>query len=108
MKQFVYPAICYNDVENETITLLLPDTDIVASGADVEEAFWAAKDYLKSFVDWSIKFDADIPTASTFAQTAKLNPKKAVLLVDVESKSKKADAVKAEQKFQSFVQEFFD
>lgn len=108
MKQFAYPAICYKDIENETTTLLLPDTDIIASGDDVEKAFWSAKAYLKSFIDWSIKLDAEIPEPTSFDKIVRENPRKSILLVDIESRAKKADVLKAEQKFQNFIQEFFE
>ena len=93
MKQFVYPAVCYKDYENETTTLLLPDTDILTSGANVEEAFLGAKDYLKTFVDCSIKFGGTIPEATSFDDTMRLNPRKSVLLIDAESRLHEADGI---------------
>lgn len=108
MKQFAYPAICYYDADNETTTLLLPDTDIIASGENVEEAFWSAKNYLKSFIDWSIKFDAEIPQPTKYSEIVKANSRKSVLLIDTESKAKLADIEKAEQKFQGFIHDFFE
>lgn len=108
MKQFAYPAVCYADNENETMTLLLPDTDIIASGDNVEEAFWSAKSHLKSYVDWAIKFGDEVPTATTFGDTEKLNPKKAVLLIDAESSAQKADFEAAQQRFQNILSDYFD
>lgn len=108
MKQFAYPAICYKDVENETITLLLPDADIIASGDNVEDAFWSAKSHLKSYIDWSIKFDTELPTASNFEEVARTNSRKSVLLVDAESNAKKVDMVQAEQSFNNFIHDFFE
>ena len=93
MKQFVYPAVCYKDYENETTTLLLPDTDILTSGANVEEAFFGSKEYIKTFVDCSLKFAGTIPEATSFDDTMRLNPRKSVLLIDAESRLREADSI---------------
>lgn len=108
MKQFAYSAVCYADIENETKTLLLPDLDIIASGSDVEDAFWSAKKHLESFVDLSIKFGDEILPASTFEEIARLNPKKAVILVDAKTDAELADVEAAEQRFQNFLRDYFE
>ncbi|MBQ7452985.1 MAG: hypothetical protein IJS68_01815 [Clostridia bacterium] len=108
MKQFVYPAVCYKDDEFDTISLLLPDVDIVASGATCEDAFISAKSYLKSYIDWSVKLEGDLPEATSFEDTVKLNPKRSVLLVDATSNAVKADVMSAEQKLKNIMAKYFD
>ena len=108
MKQFIYPAIYYADNENETSTLLLPDPDIIASSDTVENAFISAKDHLQSYVDWSIKFGGEISEATSFKDTAALNPKRDVLLVDVTSNAKAIDKEKFENEGKLFIETFFE
>ena len=85
MKQFIYPALYYADDENETSTLLIDDLDIISSSDTVENAYLSAKDHLQNFVDWSIKYGGVINPATSFKETCALNPKRDVLLVDVNS-----------------------
>lgn len=108
MKQFIYPAIYYADNENETSTLLLPDPDIIASSDTVENAFISAKDHLQSYVDWSIKFGGEISEATSFKDTAALNPKRDVLLVDVTSNAKAIDRTIATNNLNAIADAFFD
>lgn len=91
MKQFVYPAVYYADSENNTSTLLLPDVDILATDDTVENAFVRAKSHLLSFIDWSIKFGGAIADPTSFKETMVLNPRKDILLIDVESNAQKID-----------------
>ena len=108
MKQFIYPAIYYADNENETSTLLLPDPDIIASSDTVENAFISAKDHLQSYVDWSIKFGGEISEATSFKDTAALNPKRDILLVDVTSSAKAIDRTIATNNLNAIADAFFD
>lgn len=89
MKQFIYPAICYKDEEFETITLLLPDIDVISSGATCEDAFVSAKAHLKSFVEFSLKFGGELDEPTKFKDVCAQNPKKDVLLIDTETNAKK-------------------
>ena len=91
MKQFIYPALYYADDENETSTLLIDDLDIIASSDTVENAYLSAKVHLQNFVDWSIKFGGVINPATSFKETCALNPKRDVLLVDVNSEAVPVD-----------------
>ena len=101
MKQFIYPALYYADDENETSTLLIDDLDIIASSDTVENAYLSAKDHLQNFVDWSIKFGGVINPATSFKETCALNPKRDVLLVDVNSDAAPVDKNVIEEDFET-------
>ncbi|MBO4570208.1 MAG: hypothetical protein J5689_03245 [Clostridia bacterium] len=101
MKQFIYPALYYADDENETSTLLIDDLDIISSSDTVENAYLSAKDHLQNFVDWSIKYGGVINPATSFKETCALNPKRDVLLVDVNSDAVPVDKNSLEEDFQT-------
>lgn len=108
MKQFIYPAICYKDDEDESITLLLPDIDVISSGLTCEDAFISAKGHLKSFVEFSLKFGAAIDDATSFKDICAQNPKKDVLLVDAETDAKKIDRQKLDNVAMDVVSQLFE
>jgi len=108
MKRYIYPAIYYADNDNFTSVLLLPDVDIIASDNTVENAFISAKNHLQSYVDWSIKFGGAISEPTSFKETCSLNPKKDVLLIDVESTAKEIDKKAADDYMRNVFNTFFE
>ena len=108
MKQFIYPAICYKDEEEDSITLLLPDIDVIASGATCEDAFLSAKSHLKSFVEWSVKFGGAIDSPTTFKDVSAQNPKKDILLIDAETNAVKLDRDKLDSVAMQVVSQLFE
>ena len=108
MKQFIYPAVCYKDDEDESITLLLPDIDVISSGATCEDAFISAKGHLKSFVEFSVKFGGAIDGATSFKDVCAQNPKKDVLLVDAETDEKKINRDALDTITTSFMNSLFE
>ena len=108
MKQFIYPAICYKDDEDDSITLLLPDIDVIASGLTCEDAFVSAKGHLKSFVEWSVKFGGAIDDATSFKDICAQNPKKDVLLIDAETNAKKINRDALDNVTTSFMSSLYE
>ena len=85
MSEYVYPAIIYPDSEGRGFTLSVPDVNIVTEGETVEEAFLRAKDFLASYIEVCNELDSDIEGSTSFAETAKKNPKRIILLVDADN-----------------------
>lgn len=84
MKKCIYPLVVYADKEDQSYLGLFPDIDVASSGNTIEETFLDAIDNLKSYLVLANKFEADIPSASTYEETTTLNPKRVVLLSMVE------------------------
>ena len=105
MKKYLYPVILFTDAENKSYTVLFPDLDIVASGDTVEDAYLEAEDFLKAYLEFAGKMNSQIPNASTYEDTEKLNPKRIVLLADavVDDKLK---LTKEEEEYKNFVQKY--
>ena len=51
----------------------------------MEEAFLRAKDFLASYIEVCNELDSDIEGSTSFAETAKKNPKRIILLVDADN-----------------------
>lgn len=60
MKELVYPAILYKDVETGGYTIKIPDLGIVTDGANAVDAYIRAKEFLCATIDCAIKFDCEI------------------------------------------------
>ena len=56
---FVYPA--YFVEGDSEVVVSFPDLELVIEGDTYEEAFLFAKNYLKEFFIYSLKYDYDIP-----------------------------------------------
>lgn len=105
MKKYLYPVILFTDAENKSYTVLFPDLDIVASGDTVEDAYLEAEDFLKAYLEFAEKMNSQIPNASTYEDTEKLNPKRIVLLADAEVDDK-LKLTKEEEEYKNFVQKY--
>lgn len=57
MKYFAYPALFYKD-EN-LIRVIFPDLNISTQGDSVTEAFLFAKDLLRQYFCYALKYDLD-------------------------------------------------
>lgn len=78
--QFVYPAIFVKG-KNEIIASF-PDLGIVTDGDTFEEAFLLAKDYLRVYCCYALKFDININKPSFFEDIEQKNTKDITMLVD--------------------------
>ena len=86
MKDLVYPAVVYEDENNQGYTIAIHDLGIVTDGETIVGAYMKAKEYLCAMVDCAIKFDCDIEAPSDFMEVYKKNnadkTKAIVLLID--------------------------
>lgn len=81
MKQFLFPAVFVKDEEG--YTAIFPDLNISTEGETIEEAYLFAKDYLKVYCTYVVKFDLDIDTPSRYEKIVQKYPNDFVQLVDV-------------------------
>lgn len=107
MKKYVYPVILFYSEEENNYTVLIPDLDIVASGDTVENAYLSAEDYLETFLDFAEKMESPINSATSYDDTARMNPKRIILLVDAETENSKVLS-SGEQQYKNFVAQFID
>ena len=86
MKDLVYPAVVYEDENNQGYTIAIHDLGIVTDGETIVTAYIKAKEYLCAMVDCAIKFDCDIEAPSDFMEIYNKNNngkmKSIVLLID--------------------------
>ena len=107
MKTYVYPAVLYQDKDGANY-LSIPDLNLLATGLDAEEAFVSGKEYIKSYFDLATRFDAIIPSPSTYEDICKKYPKNKVVMIDVAIKVNKPELTQEEQDYKNFMKMFFD
>lgn len=81
MKQFLFPAV-FIKTENE-YTVVFPDLNITTEGDTLEEAYLFAKDYLRVYCTYTLKFDVEMDRPSTFSDVQQKYNGDTVMLVDV-------------------------
>lgn len=64
MFHYIFPAVFFNN-ENE-FQALIPDLNLSTAGISLEEAYILAKDYLRAYCSYAIKFDMDVESPSAF------------------------------------------
>lgn len=57
MHYFAYPALFYKD--EDLVRVIFPDLSISTEGANLTEAFLFAKDLLRVYFSYAIKYDLD-------------------------------------------------
>lgn len=57
MHYFAYPALFYQD--EDVTRVIFPDLNISTEGEDLTEAFLFAKDLLRVYFSYALKFDMD-------------------------------------------------
>ena len=86
MKDLVYPAVVYEDENNQGYTIAIHDLGIVTDGETIVSAYIKAKEYLCAMVDCAIKFNCEIESPTDFDAVynkyALGKEKNIVLLVD--------------------------
>ena len=80
MKQFLFPAIFIK--EEDKYVAFFPDLNITTDGDTLEEAYLFAKDSLKVYCSYVVKFDLDLETPTKFEKIRNANSKDIVMLVD--------------------------
>ena len=78
--QYVYPAVFVNG--EDEIAVVFPDLNISTEGETFEQAFLLAKDYLRVYCTYSLKYGLDMPSPSFYIDVKKHNPKDSVMLID--------------------------
>ena len=107
MKTYVYPAVLYQDNDGANY-LSIPDLNLLATGLDAEEAFVSGKEYIKSYFDLATRFDAIIPSPSSYEDICKKYPKNKVVMIDVAIKVNNPELTQEEQDYKNFMKMFFD
>ena len=107
MKTYVYPAVLYQDKDGANY-LSIPDLNLLATGLDAEEAFVSGKEYIKSYFDLATRFDAIIPSPSSYEDICKKYPKNKVVMIDVAIKVNNPELTQEEQDYKNFMKMFFD
>ncbi|MFA6859897.1 MAG: type II toxin-antitoxin system HicB family antitoxin [Clostridia bacterium] len=82
MQQFVFPAVLFAQ-EDETFLVSFPDLDIFTEGSSIEEAFLFAKDYLRVYLTYALKFEIPYNEPTKFETVvSKSKDASCVLLID--------------------------
>ena len=63
MNQYIYPAIFFKD--EDKFGAIFPDLDLCAEGKNLTEAYVMAKDMLRIFFNYVLKYDMDFNLPST-------------------------------------------
>ena len=80
IQQFLYPAVFVKG--EEEVVASFPDLGITTDGSSVEEAFLFAKDYLRVYCTYALKYEMELSRPSFFEDTLAKNTKDAVMLID--------------------------
>ena len=81
MQQYVFPAVFIKN-EDETVSVIVPDLNIVTDGNSIEEAYLYIKDYLRVFCEYALKLEEDILMPTKFEKICERYKKDVVMLVD--------------------------
>ena len=81
--QFVYPAVFLKDEEDGLFQVLFPDLNIYTDGKNMDDAQLNAKNLLKQYFGYAIKYDVDVNTPSDIQKMIeKCKPGETVMLID--------------------------
>ena len=69
MIHYVYPAVFFKSEDEYKV--LIPDLNLTTEGNNIEEAYLYAKDYLRAYCTYALKFDIDVEFPSKFEDIAK-------------------------------------
>lgn len=64
MFHYIYPAVFYYN--EDEFQALIPDLNLTTAGISLEEAYILAKDYLRAYCTYAVKFDMDVEDPSAF------------------------------------------
>lgn len=80
MKQFLFPAVFIKDEDKYTV--VFPNLNITTDGDTIEQAYLFAKDFLRVYFTYVIKFDLEFDLPMHFEDVVKKYPEGTVMLVD--------------------------
>lgn len=81
MQQYVFPAV-FIKKDDESVSALIPDLNLVTDGNSIEEAYLYIKDYLRIFCEYAVKLEDDLLIPTKFEKVAEKYKKSIVMLVD--------------------------
>ena len=81
MKQYLFPAVFVKS--DDQYVALFPDLNITTEGDTIEEAYLFAKDYLRVYCSYTIKFDVELDRPSKYEDVQNKYSNDTVMLVDV-------------------------
>ncbi len=80
--QFLYPAIFIKD-EDESYQAYFPDLDIYTDGQNLSEAYLYAKDLLRVYLTYALKYETDYNKPTKLEVYAKkCKPNETVMYID--------------------------
>lgn len=82
MEQFIFPAVFFQEEGESDFTVVFPDLNIFTDGKTLVEAFLFAKDYLKVYCSYALKYDMEIATPSKFMDIVDRFPNATCMLID--------------------------
>ncbi|MBQ3494927.1 MAG: type II toxin-antitoxin system HicB family antitoxin [Clostridia bacterium] len=81
MKQFLFPAV-FVEAESQ-FGVFFPDLNITTEGDTIEEAYLFAKDYLRVYCSYVLKFDVELDRPSKYEDIKQKYNNDTVMLIDV-------------------------
>lgn len=83
MFHYIYPAVFF--FSEDEFQALIPDLNLTTAGISLEEAYILAKDYLRAYCTYAVKFDIEIEFPSAYnkiKEKYKDNQNAVVMLID--------------------------
>ena len=85
MKQYIFPAVFYKDIDGEGFVVAFDDVDLFCVGKTVEEAYVMAKKMFTDFVKLSLKINGEVEEKPrSYMDSAKHHKGNIVLLISAE------------------------
>ena len=103
MKNFIYPLVLFADNSEGCYIGLFPDLDISVYGSTVEETYLQAESSLNAYLQFAIKMDSDVSSASTYQETVGINPKRIVLLNSCQIEGESNNLSGEEENYKNFI-----
>ena len=82
MKQYIFPAVVYQDDETGLYVLSIKDTLTVIEGDDIEELFFAAKETVREYVKTALEIDGEVLPPTKFIDVYNKHKSEICLLID--------------------------
>ena len=84
MDIFVYPAVFYKQEGETEFTVVFPDLDIYTAGDNIARAFLLAKEFLRVYLTYALKYDIDykLPSSMEKISGIKYAKDQQVMLID--------------------------
>lgn len=68
MIHYVYPAVFFKN--DDEYKVLIPDLNLSTEGDNIEEAYLYAKDYLRAYCSYALRFDIDVELPTKYELVA--------------------------------------